>query len=744
MAATAQLPVLKDINVVIIGDSGVGKSALVKRFANDTFDSALTVTIGVEYLVKNVYFDDRAVQLKLWDTSGLERFRTITTRYIRGSSVAIVVYDITDSESFRSISQWINTVRVEGGSDLAIVLVGNKREMSDRRQVSMEEASRRAKTLNIIFMETSAKSGHNVEDLFEIIAMGASRKPEDKFPPIGDQFLSALDQYIQSCSHAQGAWIQRGRLNNTPKFLANLDRLSNDITSHIQRLQDVRVAINKTSNSTVKVAPINSLPPEILARIFCLVASVRPCFIERDRRGNFSQIKYPLYPDALSHVSSFWRRVAIGTPSLWAHIDITLDRSLNPGPFARAKVYATRAGQLPLEIHIIDPTLVAKEGELGEPEYDPSHNRDYLPEFEILTSDAVPIKSLELDMDVRTYHQYREIYYSALEYFFARSIPGVLKRYVVRCFIDEWIGPHPFIEPVDMPYSLDGALLAIPSARLDKLWLPISTIRISGLCPHWKSKAYYGLVELYIDTGIPYISETDLFGILRASPKLQVLHIKTTIGEPANDTNREPAYLEDLRDLRFAISWDDRSSSSARILRRIAPGKKPLQLAYLGPICDELVNFFSRANVNRFYTTARNPHPLHPVLNQPSRLNALVLDGLDFDLGSVTPLLGLVNSNLENVPPSTTQIDSLYLLRYIQLNFEEIQAVVKMYSVQRLVVYGGAISYQTHSGRVLSSNLRNTRIKLSSISGCQSVKYQFDPKVIEDDCDDWIVTSLSD
>lgn len=161
----------KRTKIVLLGDQSVGKTSLITRFMYDTFDNTYQATIGIDFLSKTMYLEDRTVRLQLWDTAGQERFRSLIPSYIRDSSVAIVVFDITNRASFQSTSKWIEDVRSERGNDVIIVLVGNKADLSDKRQVTLEEATTKATQLNIMFMETSAKAGHNVKTLFKKIAM---------------------------------------------------------------------------------------------------------------------------------------------------------------------------------------------------------------------------------------------------------------------------------------------------------------------------------------------------------------------------------------------------------------------------------------------------------------------------------------------------------------------------------------------------------------------------------------------
>jgi len=162
---------LKRTKIVLLGDQSVGKTSLITRFMYDTFDNTYQATIGIDFLSKTMYLEDRTVRLQLWDTAGQERFRSLIPSYIRDSSVAIVVFDITNRNSFLSTTKWIEDVRSERGTDVIIVLVGNKADLSDKRQVTLEEATAKSTELNVMFMETSAKAGHNVKSLFKKIAM---------------------------------------------------------------------------------------------------------------------------------------------------------------------------------------------------------------------------------------------------------------------------------------------------------------------------------------------------------------------------------------------------------------------------------------------------------------------------------------------------------------------------------------------------------------------------------------------
>ncbi|KAM9455448.1 ras-related protein Rab-6A isoform 2-T2 [Clarias gariepinus] len=161
---------LRKFKLVFLGEQSVGKTSLITRFMYDSFDNTYQATIGIDFLSKTMYLEDRTVRLQLWDTAGQERFRSLIPSYIRDSTVAVVVYDITNVNSFQQTTKWIDDVRTERGSDVIIMLVGNKTDLADKRQVSIEEGERKAKELSVMFIETSAKAGYNVKQLFRRVA----------------------------------------------------------------------------------------------------------------------------------------------------------------------------------------------------------------------------------------------------------------------------------------------------------------------------------------------------------------------------------------------------------------------------------------------------------------------------------------------------------------------------------------------------------------------------------------------
>ena len=162
---------LAKYKLVFLGDQSVGKTSIITRFMYDNFDRHYQATIGIDFLSKTMYLEDRTVRLQLWDTAGQERFRSLIPSYIRDSSVAVVVYDVTNRASFLNTSKWVEDVRAERGNDVVICLVGNKTDLgNDKRQVSTEEGEEKATKDDLLFMECSAKAGYNVKSLFRKLA----------------------------------------------------------------------------------------------------------------------------------------------------------------------------------------------------------------------------------------------------------------------------------------------------------------------------------------------------------------------------------------------------------------------------------------------------------------------------------------------------------------------------------------------------------------------------------------------
>lgn len=151
---------------IIIGDSGVGKSCLLLQFTDKRFEPMHDITIGVEFGARLINIQGKSVKLQIWDTAGQESFRSITRSYYRGACGALLVYDVTQRESFTHLQSWLEDAKANANTALVIMLIGNKCDLESARQVSREEGEAFARRNGLVFMETSAKTAENVDEAF--------------------------------------------------------------------------------------------------------------------------------------------------------------------------------------------------------------------------------------------------------------------------------------------------------------------------------------------------------------------------------------------------------------------------------------------------------------------------------------------------------------------------------------------------------------------------------------------------
>ncbi|CAK72957.1 unnamed protein product (macronuclear) [Paramecium tetraurelia] len=156
--------------ILLIGNSAVGKSSLLLRFADNVFNESFLPTIGVDFKIRTFDLNGKTVKLQIWDTAGQERFKTITNSYYKGAHGIILVYDVTDKQSFKDVENWLAEVEKYANENVVRVLVGNKVDLESKREVTSEEGKELADSLNIRFIETSAKNSSNVEKAFITLA----------------------------------------------------------------------------------------------------------------------------------------------------------------------------------------------------------------------------------------------------------------------------------------------------------------------------------------------------------------------------------------------------------------------------------------------------------------------------------------------------------------------------------------------------------------------------------------------
>ncbi|KAL7148244.1 hypothetical protein ABFS83_06G165400 [Erythranthe nasuta] len=159
------------VKLVLLGDSGVGKSCIVLRFVRGQFDPTSKVTVGASFLSQTIALQDSStVKFEIWDTAGQERYAALAPLYYRGAAVAVVVYDITSPESFSKAQYWVKELQKHGSPDIVMALVGNKADLHERREVPAQDGIDYAEKNGMFFIETSAKTADNINQLFEEIA----------------------------------------------------------------------------------------------------------------------------------------------------------------------------------------------------------------------------------------------------------------------------------------------------------------------------------------------------------------------------------------------------------------------------------------------------------------------------------------------------------------------------------------------------------------------------------------------
>jgi Ras-related protein Rab-1A len=195
------------LKIIIIGDSGIGKSAILFRFADDIYNDNYISTIGVDFKIKTIFINGKMIKLQIWDTAGQERFRTITTSYYRGSHMIFLCYDITDRESFTNLDMWLSEIKNLASGNVRVIVCGTKLDLAHKRQVSKQEGQTFADTHRFDYYETSAKQNKNIEELFE--------KSSEKML---SNFLSILNNNSNNSNNSNNLIITKKQIisrNNT-------------------------------------------------------------------------------------------------------------------------------------------------------------------------------------------------------------------------------------------------------------------------------------------------------------------------------------------------------------------------------------------------------------------------------------------------------------------------------------------------------------------------------------------------
>lgn len=509
---------------------------------------------------------------------------------------------------------------------------------------------------------------------------------------------SALDAYLGACAAIQGHYQQTNTLTSIPREV--VDRVANElplVTSYETKIRQAKSTIGQAMNSTI--TPINTLPSEILIRIFHLVVDGKPCGV---KYNSGEKITLPKYPDFLSYVCTRWRQLVVHSPTLWSHIDLVPFSPLSRGFETRAEVCVTRANNLLLDLHVYEPAFCEQI--------------DIDKMLDLLVALAPRVKSLELAIPDAS----EVLDKSVIECCFGNCSPGTFTRLILT---DHGSNAPTFLWASDDPDDLDEGWLDIPSEKIDNLLLPVTDLLLDGIYLPWTHQAYHGLVELRLTSTrkpVASITESELVNILSLSPRLKILHFGLTITAPLpKGSSIPPVRLDDLEILNLT---SPRYAQLSTLLRLLAPGSNPLRVSLEPYSLDspplhmgEVKDFFARSNVAELHIR-RFPREedLRPGVNEliDPNPNLRILAMSDaYWKRRATPIIGL-----DNQQPTTPRrhLDALYIINS-RIELDELERVITQYPVKMLVFWGCRV----YEGRVIQSS-HELQTKLSRL--CSDIR----------------------
>ena len=162
--------------IVLIGDSGVGKTNLLGRYLKKEYKEETKATVGVEFGEKKYELNGLKIKAQIWDTAGQERYKAITSMYYKGAKGALIVFDLSSKNTFQNVEKWYNEIKKTSDPNINLILIGNKSDLKDKRQISTEEGENKAKEMNVAYLETSALNADNVDKAFDLLIQEITKK----------------------------------------------------------------------------------------------------------------------------------------------------------------------------------------------------------------------------------------------------------------------------------------------------------------------------------------------------------------------------------------------------------------------------------------------------------------------------------------------------------------------------------------------------------------------------------------
>ncbi|KAH7332595.1 hypothetical protein B0J17DRAFT_678263, partial [Rhizoctonia solani] len=440
----------------------------------------------------------------------------------------------------------------------------------------------------------------------------------------GDLLRAALDNYCLVFSNIENYHTQ-AKLPHAygypPELTHQIDAELASISSYESKIREIKRSISRARNYSSGIAPVNTLPPEILTRVLQLLVA-EPCGIVLFD-PDFPEHHPPRYLDRFVQVCSLWRTAALSSPSLWCHVDLTPYGPYRDGFISRAFTYVDRAGDLPIELHLGGKSFNDVE--------DIYNIYDRLAMFFFVVSDRVETLKLDLPGALEGLHHivFREL--------FSRQASNLTKLVVSsrgHCNAFFCV-KYADAEEMDEGYGKCG--LDLSEDKLEDGFAPMTVLHLCGIFPRWWSTAYHGLVDLRLlsTANLSRIRETDLLRILSSSPGLRILHFELEISHSTPATGRVvPVYLSELQVIKIFPRDPSHQAgylNPAHLLRLLAPGSKPLRLllgGYYQPTSGsdiELAKFFARSRVARFGIQRTFP-PMRLLLRHAAHLDQVLLD----------------------------------------------------------------------------------------------------------------------